>query len=68
VDAVADALATYINTLGLGVPLRWSKLEQIIYNTSPFITNAQSLLVNGAENDIEAALYHTVKVSSVTVA
>lgn len=67
VAAVATAIAAYINGLGLGKTLRWSKLEQIAYEVSPAITNVSSLLVNGTESDVIAASYSTIKTSAVTV-
>lgn len=67
VSSVATAIAAYVNGLGLGKTLRWSKLEQIAYEVSPAITNVASLLVNGTQADVIAASYSTIKTSAVTV-
>jgi hypothetical protein len=64
---VADTISTFVDGLGLGAALRWSKLDQIAYETSPYITNVQTLLVNGGQADVVPALYQTIKPTSVTV-
>lgn len=63
VAQVAAALAAYINGLGLGTTLRWSRLEQVAYDVSPGITNVASLLVNGGTADVSATALTTIKCS-----
>lgn len=68
VASTAAAVGAYINGLGLGNPLRWSRLEQVIYDVSPGITNVTSLQLNSAIADLVATPLQTVKTTSVTVA
>lgn len=61
VAQVAAAISSYINGLGLGNTLRWSRLEQVAYDVSPGITNVASLLVNSATSDVTASALQTIK-------
>lgn len=61
-----SAVTQYVNSLGLGNPLRWSRLEQVIYNTSPGITNVTSLTVNGSQSDIVATKLQTILPGTMT--
>lgn len=62
-----DAVENYVQELLLNQPLRWSKLEQIIYESHAAITNVTSLLLNGSQADIVTDKRQRVILSSVTV-
>ena len=65
IAAVQAAIQAYINTLGLGNSLRYSRIAQIAYDTSPAVLNATAVLINGATSDILATAQQTVKAGTV---
>ena len=64
---VTAALATYINGLGLGNTLYWSKLYQVAYDASPGVGTVSSLTLNGTTTDLTATASQTIKSSSITL-
>lgn len=64
---VKTAVTNYINALGLGSALRYTRLLQIAYDASPGVTNITGLTVNGGPADVAATPKQTVKASAVTV-
>lgn len=55
-----NSVFTYIDALLDGAFLPWSQLYQVIYNSSPGITDVSALLVNGATADLIPATFFTV--------
>jgi uncharacterized phage protein gp47/JayE len=64
---VSTALTDYIDTLPVGVPLPWSRLAQVAYDTDPSVTNVFAVLLNGATADIVPAPNGVVMAGTVTV-
>lgn len=69
-DLVANseaAVVSFIDALLDGQQLSYDQIYQVIYNSSPGITNVLSLLVNGATADlVPAKVYDVYKVGTVT--
>ncbi|SDX12332.1 Uncharacterized phage protein gp47/JayE [Variovorax sp. YR634] len=64
---VKNAVTNYVNALGLGQPLAWSRLLQVAYDASPGVTNITGLTINGGTADIAATAKQVVKPTTVTV-
>ena len=64
---VTAALATYINGLGLGNTLYWSKLYQVAYDASPGVATVSSLTLNGSTTDLTTTAAQTIKSSGITL-
>jgi uncharacterized phage protein gp47/JayE len=62
VAAVVAALSVYINGLGLGAKLRYTRLEQIAYDTSPGVTNVTAVTLNGGTLDLAPTPGQTIKI------
>ncbi|MGT2505662.1 baseplate J/gp47 family protein [Cupriavidus basilensis] len=65
---VVTALKNYINALGLGQNLTYSRLAQIAYDASPGVTNVTGVTLNGGTADLVATSQQTIKWLSVAVA
>ena len=64
---VTAAVTSYINSLGLGNSLVWSRLIQVAYDASPGITSVSSLMINGGVADITATAGQTIKCTGVVI-
>lgn len=64
---VSDAISTYINTLGLGNALPYTKLAQVAYSASDGVINVTSISINGGTNDITAKSNQTIKVGTLSI-
>ncbi|MGI4776963.1 MAG: baseplate J/gp47 family protein [Janthinobacterium lividum] len=64
--AVQNALTNYVNTLGLGQALVYTRLFQLAYNV-PGVSAVNSLQVNGSTADITVTPKQAVKASVVSV-
>ena len=67
---VQAAIVAYINGLGLGNSLAYTRLAQVAYDCAPgVITDVTGLLLNGATSDIAATNQQTIKTvtGSVTI-
>jgi uncharacterized phage protein gp47/JayE len=64
---VQTAIQSYINSLGLGNSLHYTRLLQVAYDASPGVTNISGLTVNGGAADITATAQQTIKSGTVTV-
>lgn len=60
-------VGVFVNSLGLGSGLPYTRLLQVIYDTSAGILNVKNLTVNGVALDIAPDPRATVKVTSVAV-
>jgi uncharacterized phage protein gp47/JayE len=67
-DIVRSSVTTYINDLGLGGDLSWSRLIQVAYDADPSITNVSQVTINGSANDLTISAKQTVRAGAVTVA
>lgn len=68
VGTVGTAVQNYVNTLGLGNSLYYNKLSQIIFESSPGVTNITTLAINGTTLDVTATNRNTIKIGTLTVA
>jgi uncharacterized phage protein gp47/JayE len=64
---VQTAIQNYINALGDGVGLAYSRLIQVAYDASPSVVNVSSLLINGGTADLSATGQQVIKYSTVVV-
>jgi phage-related baseplate assembly protein len=65
--AVQSALQTYINTLGLGNSLFYTRLAQVAY-TVPGVTEVLvGYTINGGSVDLTATALQTIRASTITV-
>jgi uncharacterized phage protein gp47/JayE len=64
---VDNAVTNYINALGLGNSLPYTKILQIAYDASPGVANISALTVNGGTADLAATGKQTIKALAVTV-
>ncbi len=67
VALVVTAITSYINTLGLGQVLRYTRLDQIAYDASPGIINVTGLLLNGGTADLTVTGQQIIKSGTVSV-
>jgi uncharacterized phage protein gp47/JayE len=64
---VVAALSLYINGLGLGNPLNFTRLEQVAYDASNGVVNVTSVTLNGVALDLVPPAGKTVKVGTLVV-
>lgn len=64
VAQVTQALSVYINALPEGRPLRWARLDQIAFNSSPGVFNVTGVLLNGGTADLIPTQGQTVKIGT----
>ena len=67
VALVSTALSIYINSLGLGQSLPYSRLAQIAYDASPGVTNVTGVTLNGGTADLAATSKQVIKSGALTV-
>lgn len=67
VGQVATILTAYVNATGLNVGLPYTRLAQLIYDTSPGIVGVTGLLLNSATADIAADPRHVIRAGTTTV-
>lgn len=65
---VTTAIDNYINALGFGGFLPYSKVADICYNADPTITNVTSVLLNSATSDITATENQVIFITSLSIA
>ena len=64
---VTNALSAYINGLGLGAPLRYTRLENVAYTASPGVSNVTSVTLNGSTADLIPLANQTIKAGNLGV-
>lgn len=62
VAAVSNAVAAYINALGLETTLRFTELEHVAYSASTAVTNVSAVTLNNGTSDLVPAMGQTIKV------
>lgn len=65
--AVQAAVQSYINGLGLGNPLYYTRVLQVAYDASPGVVNISGLAVNGGTSDVTATAKQIIKAGTITV-
>jgi len=64
---VNKSLATYINALGVGQPLAYSRLAGLCYDTNSGIENVRNLLLNGLTADVKGSVGSVIRVDTVSI-
>jgi len=59
------AVTAFVNALPIGAPLPWSRLAQVVYDSTPGISNVTLMQVNGGTADIGGGASQVVRASSV---
>ena len=67
VAIVQTAITGAINALGLGNSLPFTKIAQLAYEASTYVTNVSGVTLNGATLDLIATNQQTIKAGTVTV-
>lgn len=62
-----NAITTYINSLPLGASLPYSRLAQVVYDSSPGILNVEGLLLNSATADVIVLPKNVIKLGALSV-
>lgn len=65
--AVQQAVVAHVARLGIGEPLRWSRIAQLAYGASPAVANVTGVLVNGGIADLVPGPAGVVRPGAVTV-
>lgn len=66
VALVTAALQNYINTLGMGVTLTYTKLANVAYGVAG-VTTVSNVLLNGGTSDVTVTQKQTAKAGTITV-
>lgn len=64
---VHDAIDNYISALGMGVILPYSKISQLAYGASSYVTNVSSITLNGGTSDLIATSKQVIRTGTITV-
>jgi uncharacterized phage protein gp47/JayE len=67
VAAAQQAVVAHIAGLGIGEPLRWSRIAQLAYGASPAVVNVTDVLVNGGTADLVPGADGVVRPGTVLV-
>lgn len=67
VGPVAAAISGWIDALPIGAALPISRIAQLAYDASPFVTNVSAVVVNGATADLQPSPSGVVKAGVVAV-
>jgi uncharacterized phage protein gp47/JayE len=64
---VGSAISQYINSLGAGATLPYTKLSQLAYGASPGITNVTAVTLNGGTADVVATGQQLIRAGVMTI-
>lgn len=64
---VHDAIDDYISGLGMGVILPYSKISQLAYGASTYVTNVSSITLNSGTSDLIATSKQVIRTGTITV-
>jgi uncharacterized phage protein gp47/JayE len=64
---VKAALQSYINTLGLGAGISWSRLIQVAYDASDQVIDVSNVLLDGGTADVVVTNKQVIKAGTITV-
>lgn len=67
VSDVQAAIAAYINGLGIGATLRYTRLAQLAYDASPGVINVTAVTLNAGTSDLTATAKQLVRAGTITV-
>lgn len=65
---VSTAIANFINNLGLGNSLTYTRLSQVAYDASPGVSNVTGVLLNGGTSDMTATAKQVIKAGTISIA
>jgi uncharacterized phage protein gp47/JayE len=65
--AVNAAIKAYVNALGIGGTLAWTKLVQLAYDATPGITNVGTVLINSVNADLAITNQQVCKAGTVVI-
>jgi len=65
--AVGQVVTNYINTLGIGATLPYTRLAQVMYDASPGVTSVSSLFLNSGTSDLVPTAIQVIKSGIITV-
>jgi len=65
--AVGQVVTNYINTLGIGVTLSYTRLAQVIYDASPGVASVSSLTLNSGTSDLVPTAVQVIKSGVVAI-
>jgi hypothetical protein len=66
--SVVKAVGDHINALPVGVGLDYLRVAQVAFDSSPYVTNIDNLLINGSPTNVGVGQFGVVKASSIAVA
>lgn len=66
-EAIEEALTTYINSLGIGNTLYYTRLIQVIYDAHVAIQDVTNVLLNGGTSDLTSTNKESVQVGTLTI-
>lgn len=64
---VTSAITQYINSLAMGESLPYSKLPQLAYSASDYVTNVSAITLNSGTSDITASVQQVIRSGTITV-
>lgn len=64
---VSAAITAYINGLGMGVALSYSRIAQVVYDSTPGITNVTGITVNSGTADVGGTAAQVVRAGTISV-
>lgn len=66
-SAVSTAMASYINGLGLGAALPFSRLAQVAYDASDGVANVAAITLNGGSADLAVTAQQVIKAGTISL-
>lgn len=67
ISEVSSAISKYVNTLGLGSALLYTKLAQVAYEASAGVLNVQNMKINNDSLDVSADSKSIVKTATISI-
>ncbi len=64
---VSNAITTFVNGLGIGVALPFTRVAQVAYAADPAVLNVSQLQLNGTSADVNPSATSVLRVTSVTI-
>lgn len=64
---VQTAVTNYVNALTLGQSLYYTRLEQVAYDSSPYVLDVFSVLLNSGTSDVTADNNHVIIAGTITI-
>lgn len=67
ISSVETALTSYINGLNIGQALPYTRLAEVIYDSSDGIVNVTGMLLNGSTADLTASAQQVIRTGTLTI-